>query len=96
MAAAGAGEFVGKWLTHAAQLYRLTKHPELHATVTMALATLTKTQAPDGYLLQGIYTLQNPPVTHHSFGLFRDTHTPHRYLGAFADAKVKMIDVVLK
>ena len=47
---AWAGEFVGKWLTHTAQLYRLTKHAELRATVSMALAQLTKYQAADGYL----------------------------------------------
>ena len=47
---AWAGEFVGKWLTHAAQLYRLTKHPELRATVSMALGSLAKNQASDGYL----------------------------------------------
>ena len=47
---AWAGEFVGKWLTHASQLYRLTRHPELKATIQMAVDTLAKYQAPDGYL----------------------------------------------
>eukprot|EP01046_Picozoa_sp_COSAG06_P009660 COSAG06_NODE_507_length_14929_cov_109.047067_9_plen_305_part_00 len=47
---AWAGEFVGKWLTHTAQLYRLTQHAELRATATRVLATLAKYQAPDGYL----------------------------------------------
>ena len=37
---AWAGEFVGKWLTHASQLYRLTKHAELKATIQMAVDTL--------------------------------------------------------
>jgi hypothetical protein len=40
-----AGEFVGKWLTHAAQLYRLTKHAELRQTIQMVLSTLTAYQA---------------------------------------------------
>ena len=47
---AWAGEFVGKWLTHTAQLYRLTQHAELRATATRVLATLAKYQAADGYL----------------------------------------------
>ena len=38
---AWAGEFVGKWLTHTAQLYRLTKHAELKATATMVHFTRT-------------------------------------------------------
>lgn len=47
---AWAGEFVGKWLTHTAQLYRLTQHPELRETVTKVMAILAQYQAADGYL----------------------------------------------
>jgi DUF1680 family protein len=45
-----AGEFVGKWLTHATQLYRLTQHPTLRSTIETALKALQLYQAADGYL----------------------------------------------
>ena len=44
-----AGEFVGKYLTHAAELYRLTRHSELRAVVTRVVKLLAKYQASDGY-----------------------------------------------
>jgi DUF1680 family protein len=45
-----AGEFVGKWLTHVAQLYRLTHHAELRQAATAVVATLAQYQDTDGYI----------------------------------------------
>ena len=52
---AWAGEFAGKWLTHAVQLYRLAaadsaERASLGDSISEAVAFLAEVQAPDGYL----------------------------------------------
>jgi hypothetical protein len=44
------GEFVGKFLTHSVQLYRITKRQDLHDAIEVAVSTLMQYQAPDGYM----------------------------------------------
>lgn len=45
-----AGEFAGKYLTGAVQVYRLTRDEELRRILTRFVADLVKLQADDGYL----------------------------------------------
>ena len=44
------GEYPGKWLTHCAELWRITHDRLLKASVDAAIQTLSTAQAPDGYL----------------------------------------------
>lgn len=44
------GEYPGKWLTHCAELWRLTQDPELQSVVQNAVDKLAAYQATDGYL----------------------------------------------
>jgi len=45
-----AGEFAGKYLTHAVQVWRLTRDPELGEHIRWFVGELTALQAEDGYL----------------------------------------------
>ena len=45
-----AGEFAGKYLTHAVQIYRLTRDPELGKHIAWFVGEFVKLQAEDGYL----------------------------------------------
>lgn len=45
-----AGEFAGKYLTHAVQIWRLTRNPELAAHLRWFVNELVALQAEDGYL----------------------------------------------
>ena len=47
---AWAGEFAGKYLTHAVQIYRLTKETELYEHLKGFVEELCSLQADDGYL----------------------------------------------
>ena len=47
---AWSGEYPGKWLTHCAELWRLTRDPELKAVAQLAVDELAACQAADGYL----------------------------------------------
>jgi hypothetical protein len=44
------GEFVGKYLTHCVQLYKLTATAELGAQIKACFTTLASYQQPDGYM----------------------------------------------
>ncbi len=45
-----AGEFAGKYLTHAVQIYRMTRDEDLAARIKWFVGELVATQAEDGYL----------------------------------------------